>query len=67
MEQKIVLNGIAVPVMARDQFARTIGVDPGVVNGWCDRGYVPTIRIGKYSLINLFLLEKLLEKQDLQT
>lgn len=63
MEHKIVLSGITVPVMTREQFARAIGVERGVVDGWCDRGYLPTIRIGKYSLVNLFLFIKLLEKQ----
>jgi hypothetical protein len=38
MEQKIILSGITVPVMTRDQFARAIGVDRGVIDGWCDRG-----------------------------
>ena len=67
MEHKIVLSGITVPVMTREQFARAIGVDRGVVDGWCDRGYLPTIRIGKYSLVNLFLFVKLLEKEALQS
>ena len=58
MEHKIVLSGITVPVMTREQFARAIGVERGVVDGWCDRGYLPTIRIGKYSPVTLLLLVK---------
>lgn len=47
-----------VPLMSRDTFARAIGIPVGVVIGWCERGYIPTISIGKYSLINVELVRK---------
>ncbi len=47
-----------VPLMGREAFARAIGIPVGVLIGWCDRGYIPTITIGKYSLINVELIRK---------
>lgn len=40
------------PVMSREAWAAAIGLEIGVVNAQCDKGYWPLIRIGKYSLIN---------------
>ena len=34
------------------KFAERVGVSEGVVRGWVNRGYVPTIKIGKYVLID---------------
>ena len=51
-------NFPAVPVMSREAFASAIGIPVGVVTGWADRGYIPCISFGKYSLINLELLRK---------
>jgi hypothetical protein len=42
-----------VPVMHPDKFAELIGLSSGVVGGWIDQGYVPTVKIGKYRLINI--------------
>lgn len=46
------------PLMTREKFAQLLGVPSGVVIGWCDRGYLPMLKIGKYSLVNLALLQK---------
>ena len=46
----------SVPVMDRERFAVLVGIDLGVVNGWIDRGYVPTVKIGRHRLINLAVL-----------
>ncbi|WP_428718306.1 hypothetical protein [Undibacterium curvum] len=54
----------AVPIMSRDLFARAIGLPVGVVIGWADRGYLPCISIGKYSLVNLELLRKQCRERD---
>lgn len=47
------------PVMSRSRFAEMIGVSEGVVAGWIARGYVPTYTIGKYTLINIALLNRM--------
>ena len=48
----------AVPVRERERFAALVGIELGVVNGWIDRGYVPTVKIGRYRLINLAALTR---------
>ena len=47
-----------VPMMSREAFAAAIGLPIGVVIGFCNKGYLPTVSIGKYSLINIALLQK---------
>lgn len=48
----------AVPVMERERFAALVGIDVGVVNGWIERGYVPTVKIGRHRLVNLAALTR---------
>lgn len=48
----------SVPLMTRENFARLVGVTAGTVDGWVDRGYIPTLAVGKYSLVNVALLNK---------
>ncbi|MBZ0095447.1 MAG: hypothetical protein K8H75_08800 [Sulfuricella sp.] len=53
-----------VPVMSRELFAQNVGVSLDVVNGWVNRGYLPTFEMGRYRLINVALLSKMtLEKE----
>lgn len=47
-----------VPMMSREAFAAAIGLPVGVIVGFCNKGYLPTVSIGKYSLINVALLQK---------
>lgn len=55
---------LSVALMSREKFADTIGIPVGVVTAWCDRGYLPVVPIGKYSLINVALLhQQCLEKK----
>jgi len=39
--------------MTAERFAELIGLQPGVVQAQLDRGYWPTVRVGKRCLINL--------------
>ncbi|MDP1614535.1 MAG: hypothetical protein Q8L68_01925 [Methylococcales bacterium] len=43
------------------QFAIHVSVTVGVVGGWIDNGYLPTVKIGKHRLINLLRLKELLQ------
>jgi len=45
-----------VPVISKARFAEMVGVSEGIVQGWISKGYVPTYSVGKYTLINLALL-----------
>ena len=46
----------SVPFLHPDQFAKLIGLSSGVVGGWIDNGYIPTVKTGKYRMINLVKL-----------
>lgn len=35
-----------------------MGDEPQVVRGWLDRGYIPSIRVGKRLMVNVKLLEQ---------
>lgn len=48
----------ASPLVTRERFAELVGLPVGVVVGFANRGYIPTVSIGKYSLVNLELLRK---------
>jgi len=52
-------QALALPLISPDRFAELTGVSSGVLRGWMSRGYVPTYSIGKYTLINLALLNRL--------
>lgn len=49
-------QALALPLISPDRFAELTGVSSGVIRGWMSRGYIPTYSIGKYTLINLALL-----------
>lgn len=52
---------LASPLVSREQFAQMLfgNVESvGVVVGMINKGYLPTVSIGKYSFINLALLQK---------
>lgn len=49
---------VSPPVMSRERFADLVGLPVGVIVGWCNKGLIPTYDIGKYSLINVALLQK---------
>jgi len=44
---------LTVPVLHPDKFADSIGLSAGVVGGWIDQGYIPTVKVGRYRMVNL--------------
>lgn len=50
---------LTLPVISRSRFAEMTGFPEGVVQGWIAKGYIPTMSIGKYTLINLALLNRM--------
>lgn len=56
----------APPIMPWRVFADWIGMgdEHGVVQAWCQRGYLPTYRIGKHVMVNIALLTKQLLEGD---
>ncbi|MDW5415647.1 hypothetical protein R6242_03565 [Iodobacter sp. CM08] len=47
---------VQMPLVSRQRFADLVGVTLDTVNKWCDRGYAPTVQMGRWSLINLALI-----------
>ncbi len=46
-----------VPLMTIERFAQLSGLEEGVIYGQIRRGYLPSLKVGKYRLINIALLQ----------
>lgn len=54
----------SVPVMSAERFASLVGVTHDVVRGWIDKGYIPSVPMGRWRLVNIALLTReLLERE----
>ncbi|MDP2365522.1 MAG: hypothetical protein Q8M94_17355 [Ignavibacteria bacterium] len=51
-------------LMHPNQFATYVGLSVGVIGGWIDNGYLPTVKIGRYSMINLIKLKEQLSSNQ---
>lgn len=51
-----------VPIIHHTKFAELTGRSTGVIGGWIDCGYLPTVKVGRYQMINLALLTENLKK-----
>ena len=52
------------PLVTRERFSEMVGVTPDTVNKWIDRGFLPVFRVGRWSLVNVALLNaRCLEKE----
>lgn len=54
----------ATPLVTREKFAQLVGIEPGVVLGWCNKGYIPTVPMGRHSLVNVALLSQFCLAQE---
>lgn len=52
-------HALALPLISPARFAELSGISEGVLRGWLAKGYIPTYSIGKYTLINLALLNQM--------
>jgi hypothetical protein len=52
------LPNFAMPLVTRERFAEMVGLPVGVIVGWCNKGLIPTMTIGKYNLVSVELLRK---------
>lgn len=53
---------VTLPFIHPSLFAPLIGVSQDVVDGWIQRDYIPTTKVGRYRMINLVQVQ-----QNLQT
>lgn len=49
---------VVMPMVSKERFCSLTGFPDRVVDGWITRGYLPTVRIGKWSAVNLVALGK---------
>lgn len=56
LSPQLELPALALPLISPKLFSELSGVPEGVLRGWLAKGYIPTYSIGKYTLINLVLL-----------
>ena len=60
--QQIVLPPVLnLPLIHHTQFAHLNGLSAGVIGGWIDEDYLPTVKIGRYTMINLVALTERLK------
>ncbi|BBM04193.1 DNA-binding protein [Microbulbifer sp. GL-2] len=55
------------PVSTQEQYAIDTGLTLKTVRGQVQRGYLPTIKIGRYNLINMVKLSQLCMGEDAQS
>lgn len=54
-----------VPVMTRERFSQLSGMSLDTIEGHVRRGYIPVLKVGRRSLINIALLQaECLEGED---
>lgn len=41
------------PLVTQERFAELSGVPEGVVRGWISKGTLPTMKVGRWRLVNL--------------
>ncbi|MFT0140696.1 DNA-binding protein [Alcanivoracaceae bacterium MT1] len=51
-------------MMAWSEFAEWIRQEPDVVRGWVDKGYLPTVKVGRRRMINVVLLVEQLRESE---
>jgi hypothetical protein len=51
-------NGVSVGLMTLEKFADAVGLPPGVVLGFLNKGYLPTVTLGRRRLVNVAALQR---------
>jgi len=56
---------VSPPVMPWREFADWVRMDVEVVENWVKRGYLPTVKIGRYRMVNVAqLTQSLLNEEE---
>lgn len=56
--QHLLLPPLVVPIVTKERFAELSGLAEGVVQGMIEKGHLPSIKFGRYRMVNLALLMK---------
>lgn len=63
MEEAKPANTLFSPMCTKERFAELTGLEVGVVRGLIEKGHLPSVKVGKYRLINMALLSDELLKE----
>lgn len=63
MEEVKATNTLFSPMCTKERFAELTGLEVGVVRGLIEKGHLPSVKVGKYRLINMALLSDELLKE----
>ena len=44
---------VTIPEMTMEQYAQAVGVSKHTVEKWVERGYLPSLKLGKYRMVNV--------------
>ncbi|WP_186223174.1 hypothetical protein [Burkholderia gladioli] len=55
---------ISTPLLTREAFASAVGLPAGVIIAQCDKGYWPTMKVGKRVFVNVELIRKRALEQE---
>lgn len=59
LNPEISSQALALPLISAARFSELTGVPEGVLRGWISKGYIPTYSVGKYTLVNLAVLNNM--------
>lgn len=58
MEDSLITNALAGPVVTKRMFSEMSGLTEETIRGMIERGHLPTVKIGKHRMVNVALLTK---------
>lgn len=61
---ELTAQALSLPLISSSRFSELTGVSEGVLRGWMAKGYIPTYSVGKYTLVNLAVLNQMALKKD---
>lgn len=63
-ERTVSAASISTPLLTREAFASAVGLPAGVIIAQCDKGYWPTMKVGKRVFVNVELIRKRALEQE---
>lgn len=63
-ERTVAAASISTPLLTREAFASAVGLPAGVIIAQCDKGYWPTMKVGKRVFVNVELIRKRALEQE---
>ncbi|WP_260438656.1 hypothetical protein [Burkholderia contaminans] len=63
-ERMVSPASISAPLLTREAFAIAVGLPAGVIIAQCDKGYWPTMKVGKRVFVNVELIRKRALEQE---